>query len=159
MLCDELGLIGKNMFAIDGCKISSNASKEWSGKLKDFKRKKEKMQKEVRKLLKKHKELDEKNEDEREQLAKEKQAVKNYQKKIDKITEFIKKNNDRISSAGNVVQSNITDNESAKLKSNHGVIQGYNAISAVDSKHQVIIASQVIGSVNESRQRTAEDPA
>ena len=26
-LCDEMGLIGKNMFAIDGCKIRSNASK------------------------------------------------------------------------------------------------------------------------------------
>ena len=29
MYCDKLGLIGKEMFAIDGCKISSNASKEY----------------------------------------------------------------------------------------------------------------------------------
>jgi transposase len=30
-VCYTQGLIGKNMFAIDGCKISSNCSKEWSG--------------------------------------------------------------------------------------------------------------------------------
>jgi len=28
MICDEEGLIGRNMFAIDGSKIKSNASKE-----------------------------------------------------------------------------------------------------------------------------------
>lgn len=33
LICDELGLIGGKMFAIDGCKLPSNASKEWSGRL------------------------------------------------------------------------------------------------------------------------------
>ena len=33
MICDREGLIGRNMFAIDGCKIRPNASKEWSGTL------------------------------------------------------------------------------------------------------------------------------
>lgn len=31
LVCDGMGLIGKEMFAIDGCKLPSNASKEWSG--------------------------------------------------------------------------------------------------------------------------------
>ena len=31
LICDEMGLIGKEMFAVDGCKLPSNASKEWSG--------------------------------------------------------------------------------------------------------------------------------
>jgi len=39
LMCDRLGLIGKNMFAIDRCKISSNAAKEWSCTKKDFERK------------------------------------------------------------------------------------------------------------------------
>ena len=30
LICDDQGLIGKEMFAIDGCKLPSNASKEWS---------------------------------------------------------------------------------------------------------------------------------
>ncbi|SCY90972.1 transposase, partial [Desulfoluna spongiiphila] len=41
-ICSMESLIGKKMFAIDGCKISSNASKEWSGTRKDFIRKKAK---------------------------------------------------------------------------------------------------------------------
>ncbi|MBN4054499.1 transposase [Nitrospira defluvii] len=36
LICDEMGLIGKEMFAIDGCKLPSNASKEWSGTKADF---------------------------------------------------------------------------------------------------------------------------
>ena len=30
LICDEMGLIEHEMFAIDGCKLLSNASKEWS---------------------------------------------------------------------------------------------------------------------------------
>jgi len=30
LVCDEQGSLGKKLFAIDGCKMSSNASKEWS---------------------------------------------------------------------------------------------------------------------------------
>ena len=31
LTCDSMGLIGREMFAVDGCKMPSNASKEWSG--------------------------------------------------------------------------------------------------------------------------------
>jgi transposase len=31
LTCDSLGLIGGDMFAIDGCTLPSNAAKEWSG--------------------------------------------------------------------------------------------------------------------------------
>lgn len=37
------------------------------------------------------------------------------------------------------VISNITDNESAKMATGHGVIQGYNGIVALDDKHQLIV--------------------
>ena len=36
LVCDDLGLIGNEMFAVDGCKLPSNASKEWSGTRADF---------------------------------------------------------------------------------------------------------------------------
>lgn len=36
---DALGLIGKDTFAIDGCKLPSNASKEWSGTHEELKKK------------------------------------------------------------------------------------------------------------------------
>jgi len=44
LVCDELGLIGREMFAVDGVKMPSNASKEWSGTRADFARKAKKME-------------------------------------------------------------------------------------------------------------------
>ena len=38
LVCDEMDLIGKEMFAVDGVKLPSNASKEWSGTKADFAR-------------------------------------------------------------------------------------------------------------------------
>ena len=43
------------------------------------------------------------------------------------------------------VKSNITDNESAKMTTSKGTIQGYNGIAAVDKKHQVIVDAQAFG--------------
>jgi transposase len=38
LYCYELKLITGEMFAIDGCKLPSNASKEWSGKIAELKK-------------------------------------------------------------------------------------------------------------------------
>jgi transposase len=43
--CSKLDLITGEMFAIDGCKLPSNASKEWSGKLADLRKKKNDLEK------------------------------------------------------------------------------------------------------------------
>ena len=51
LVCDAQGLIGKEMFAIDGCKLPSNASKEWSGTKEELRHKKEKMEKAVRQII------------------------------------------------------------------------------------------------------------
>jgi hypothetical protein len=32
-VCSQEGLISRRMFAVDGCKLSSNAAKEWRGKI------------------------------------------------------------------------------------------------------------------------------
>jgi transposase len=44
LICDEMSLIGKEMFAVDGVKLPSNASKEWSGTKEELSKKKEKME-------------------------------------------------------------------------------------------------------------------
>jgi len=36
LVCDQQGLLGHEPLAIDGCKMSSNAAKEWSGTLKEL---------------------------------------------------------------------------------------------------------------------------
>jgi transposase len=51
LVCEESGLLGGTFFALDGCELPSNASKEWSGKISELVRKKEKMKKRVTALL------------------------------------------------------------------------------------------------------------
>ena len=58
LICDEMGLIGKEMFAVDGCKLPSNASKEWSGTKAELSKKKEKMEKAIQQIIARHREMD-----------------------------------------------------------------------------------------------------
>jgi transposase len=148
MVCDEMKLIGKEMFAVDGCKMPSNASKEWSGTKGELKKKKEKMEKAVRQIMKRHREMDE-TETNREIVKQEEQYVETIKKKVKKIKQWLKENDDKPGKTGKPVKSNITDNESAKMKTSHGVIQGYDGVTVVDDKHQVIVHAEAFGKAQE----------
>ncbi|MEW8030302.1 MAG: transposase [Candidatus Thiodiazotropha sp.] len=56
LICDRLGLIRKEMFAIDGCKLSSNASKTWNGTHAELDKKRKKIDRTVRRMLQWHRE-------------------------------------------------------------------------------------------------------
>jgi transposase len=58
MVCDRQGLIGREMFAIDGVKLPSNASKAKRGKRKDFVRQAQKMEQAMDKILRRHRDND-----------------------------------------------------------------------------------------------------
>ena len=51
LVCGEMKLLGGTVFALDGCKLPSNASKEWSGTISDLKKKKDKIEYKVRQLV------------------------------------------------------------------------------------------------------------
>jgi transposase len=145
LICDEMGLIGKEMFAVDGCKLPSNASKEWSGTKKELKHKKEKMEKAIRQIITKHTERD-KTEADKAVIEKEGQYVATLKAKVKKIKDWLKNNDDKPGSSRNGPRkSNITDNESATMKTSHGVIQGYNGVAMVDSKHQIVVHAEATG--------------
>jgi transposase len=158
--CQELDLINGEMFAIDGCKLPSNASKEWSGKIDDLKKKKNDLEKLLKKIMIQHRELDKSEEaknirapfkktlvDENERRERH---VKRIEKKLEKLNKFLEQAEPKIGSSGSEVQTNITDPESARIKGAHGYIQGYNGIAIADSGNQVIISAEVIGSGSES---------
>jgi transposase len=148
LICDELGLIGGEMFVIDGCKLPSNASKEWSGRRSDLEKKRKKIDRAVRRILKKHRECDEK-ELEDDIREREKRQLKTLRKASRKIRNFLAENEEKIGASGNPIQSNVTDNESAKMKTSHGVIQGYIGVAAVDSEHQVVVHAEAHGQPQE----------
>ncbi|MBI4691024.1 MAG: transposase [Nitrospirae bacterium] len=148
MTCDEMGLIGKDMFAVDGCKMPSNASKEWSGTKEELRHKKEKMEQAIRQILKRHKEADAAEKD-KEINEQEEKYIKTIKSKVKKIKEFLKENEDKPGKTGKPIKGNITDNESAKMKTSHGVIQGYNGVAVVDDKHQIIVHAEAFGAAQE----------
>ncbi|MDH3394283.1 MAG: IS1182 family transposase [Desulfobulbaceae bacterium] len=145
LICDEMGLIGKEMFAIDGCKLPSNASKEWSGTKDRLKKKSRKIDRAVRHMLNKHRDEDQQGENDTSIRKREEKQIETLLKVSDKIDRFLEENDERLGYSGKEVQSNITDNESAKMKTSNGVIQGYVGVSAVDSKHQVVVSAEAFG--------------
>jgi len=148
LTCDEMGLIGKEMFAIDGCKLPSNAAKEWSGTKKDFKKKAAKLEHAIEKMVGQHHQSDRRNLDDTLQKREAKQ-VKTMQNHLAKIREWLAESEDKIGKSGKPIKSNIIDNESAKMKTSRGIIQGYNGVTTVDSKHQVIVHAEAFGQGNE----------
>ena len=160
MQCSELKLITGEMFAIDGCKLPSNASKEWSGKIDDLKKKKNDLEKLLTRVLFQHKELDNNakakkiQEPYRKTLGEDSERherhIRRIEKKLKKIKKFLAKAKPRLGPSGQEVQSNITDEESARIKGPHGYIQGYNGIAIADSCSQVIVTAEAIGSGAES---------
>ena len=46
---------------------------------------------------------------------------------------------------GSIRKSNRTDNDSAKMATSKGVIQGYTGVAAVDSQCQIIVEAQAHG--------------
>lgn len=106
-VCYIEGLIGRKMFAIDGCKISSNCSKEWSGSKAELRKKAEKLERSVAMLLDTHRKRDA-SESEPGQKEREQKAIENLRAKAAKVREFLGSNEDRIGTQGKPVTSNVT---------------------------------------------------
>jgi hypothetical protein len=77
-------------------------------------------------------------------------SIKRLEKKLKGLNNFLKEASPKKGVTVAEVQSNITDNESARIKGPHGFIQGYNGITIADSANQVIICAEAIGSGAES---------
>ena len=146
LICDESGLIGKQHFAIDGCKLPSDASKRWSGTHKELMKKAQKMRKAARKIVEKHRANDGTDSD-GSNKDRELQSIDTLLGNAEKIEKFLSENEPRLGQGKRPkeVQSNITDPESAKMVSGHGAFQGYVAVTAADEKHQVIVSAEAHG--------------
>lgn len=148
LVCDEAGLIGKEMFAVDGVKLPSNASREWSGTEAEYSKKIEKMERAVSRLLEAHRRTDAAPEDTKISAARQ-QQIKTLNTAIDKVRGFLQRHSDKVGPSGRVKKSNITDNDSAKMPSSKGVIQGYDGLAMVDGKHQIVVHAQSFGEAQE----------
>jgi len=149
LYCAELGLLGTEHFAIDGCKLPSNASKQWSGTHAELRHKQEKMEQAARAIVQRHRARDA-----REQhgaLADpDQKKLATYRAKIEKIKTFLAGAAKNMGPSGNERKSNITDPDSAKMATTHGVIQGYNGVAVVDARHQIVVHAEALGEGQEN---------
>ena len=147
LVCHEEGLLGNELFAIDGCKMPSDASKEWSGTLKELKEKRDKIKKLIRHNLNEQKRQDEEMQSDEQRSDRIEQAIKTLNCSLKKINNFLDDAEPRMGQGKKPkeVKSNITDNESAKMKTSKGTIQGFNGVATVDKKHQIVVDAQAFG--------------
>lgn len=149
LICDRQGLIGREMFAVDGVKLPSNASKQKSGTRQDFLRQAEKMETAARALLAKHRAVDATPVDEQETTPATRK-IERLQREARQVRDWLARNpHDRKGARGSVRLSNRTDNESAKMATGKGVIQGYTGVAAVDEQAQIIVDAQAHGTGSE----------
>ena len=148
LTCDAQGLIGRQMFAIDGVKLPSNASKERSGSFTELAHEADRMERAVNKMLATHQSRDAASTDE-DDAGLNTQRITHLQNEAKRIRDFLAANTERKGAKGRILKSNVTDNDSAKMATSKGVIQGYTAVAAVDSAHQVIVAAVAHGSGSE----------
>jgi transposase len=139
LVCEELHLLGGTHFSLDGVKLPAHASKEWSGTFKELKKKRDKLQAKLQQVITEHIRHDRLSNTGTER---QQQQEKRLLHQVERLNEFLQKEQPKIGKAGSEIQSNVTDNESAKMPTSHGVIQGYHAQALVDGKHQVIVHAE-----------------
>src|SRR5690606_8003149 len=90
LVCHQQGLLGNELFAIDGCKMPSNAAKEWSGTLQELGAKRDKIRRQIRQRLQEHRQLDRQETDDEARAQRQAQAIQTLEQAADKIDAFLK---------------------------------------------------------------------
>ena len=148
-ICDAEGLISHEMFAIDGVKLPSNASKRRSGTRADIEQQATKLEVMARTIVERHRATDALPV-EPTRAFKEAKRIMRLETDAKQMREWLAAHpEDRHGPKGTVRQSNRTDNESAKMATGKGVIQGYTGVAAVDKQHQIIVEAQAHGTGSE----------
>jgi len=97
LVCEQENLLGGTFFAIDGCKLASNASKKWSGKIKDLKKKKKKIERRLKALVEDHIEIDKQERAVKEKMsASREKQIKRLEQQAAKIEKWLSENDKKI---------------------------------------------------------------
>ena len=145
LYASELGLVGKEHFAVDGCKLPSNASKQWSGTHAELQEKLKKLEQVAERVVMRHRERDELERHSEAALKDEKKAER-YRRKVAELKTFLQTTKKKQGPSGNEQKSNLTDPDSAKMTSSRGVLQGYNGLAVVDDRAQIVVHAEAHGS-------------
>jgi transposase len=161
LICHEEGLLGGSHFSLDGLKLAANASRENSGTFSELRHKLEKLEAKLKEKIAEHARHDREEKRARRtrssedddctlQARRAEQSIERLRRKSERLREFLAENEPK-EGARREVQSNVTDNDSWRMHTSHGTIQGYNAQALVDSRHQVIVHGEAMGAGQDYR--------
>jgi len=122
LICEQEKILGGTFFALDVVKLPSNAPKRWSGTLSDIGKKKEKIEQKVTQLLEQQITADRDDGTDLPNASSREKQIEKLQKQAERIEKWLAENEAKIGSNGRELQSNVTDNESAKMMTSHGTI-------------------------------------
>ena len=149
LYCNELDLIGGEMFAVDGLRLPSNASIEMSGTEEELKKKLDVYRRMAEKHIAKHSKEDGQAERGKETERRYQERQKQLHQKIENISNFLTTMKKKEGKHVEEIKSNVTDNESAMIFDSGTYIQGYIGIAVVDKENQIIVNAEAFGSANE----------
>ena len=161
LICHGEGLLGGSHFSLDGLKLPANASRENSGTFSDLRHKLKKIEAKLKEKIAAHARQDraERKASKRQDAAEDEgdlerrrseASIERLRRKSERLREFLAGNEPK-QGARQEVQSNVTDNDSCRMHTSHGTLQGYNAQALVDSRHQIIIHGEAMGAGQDYR--------
>ena len=146
-IADNMNLIDYRMIAIDGTKIKGNASKQFSGTIDDFRKKKDKIEAKIKKALEKQAEADTMDDlDEKQYWA---AKADRYRKSKDRITTFLETATVKKNENGTEREQNGTDPDCRMMKSNGVYLSGYNGQVGIDVSSGLLIGAEVVDQTND----------
>jgi transposase len=139
MLCDELGLYGKKIIAIDGSKFRADNSRRKNYTKRKVKKMIEYYEQAAKKYIALLDEGDKEDDKEKESETIDiKEKIENAKKRIEELNELAK----QIQETG---EKSITDPDARHMSvSNNGTDIAHNVQIAVDSKHHLVVAVDVV---------------
>ncbi len=147
LLCSELGLYGKQMIAVDGSKFRASNSRHKSFTKRKIKRMLEHFEESATRyleLLEANEKQDVREDDEKTVSLKEKlEKAQNRIKELEKMAEDIEKNG----------EISMTDPDARHMSvSNNGTDISHNVQIAVDDKHHLVVAVDVVSTPADQQQ-------
>jgi len=150
-MCIALDLIDGNILFVDGTKIRANAARGKNYSKKHYQARLAAIDERINKLLDECERIDHR-ENEQESLIKMKEELKNSKKLRHKIQDIIKQFQQQEQQGIARKTINLTDPDSALMKSIQGSHASYNGQSVVDDKNGLIIHADVISHTSDLNQ-------
>jgi transposase len=143
----EMGYIGMDFVAVDGTKVRADVSDKFTGNVKDFREKRERIEKKVDEILG-HTLSEDEDEKYRERRARKLKGLRRDKEKIDSFLSEVEKEERK--GKGGDIQVALTDGDARMVKDKSQKYMGYNCQAGVDDKQDVIVASEVFNDASES---------